>query len=390
MRWIGGKEFSRRTRLGIWFFARRSWRAVAAVAVMWTAVAMLVVQPAEALPVCHHSFSTCCEITSGGTYSLTSSISTSASTDCIVVNAASVSLYLDGNNVQSSANSGIGVHVMPTASAVVVVGGGLLSSIVSGFATGLENDAPGTLVYDFATENNHLGIVNSGANAIFLLVGAQSNTGNGIVISNGTGVRLNNFETDSNTGNGVVLYNASGAVLSAFDASSNFAGVKIYGGGSNTLASFTSDNNRASGVWIDGGGENTVTAFDSSNNSEGAGIQIYASNHNSISGYAGLGSPFTANGNGRSGVYIGCSASATPSSVTCASMGLPPSNGNSVLDGEVGNNSSAGVGIDKGNGGNKIVSVSSSGNHPDDSVDDNPTCVNVFLNDSFTTSTGPC
>jgi hypothetical protein len=363
---------------------------VAAGAAVWMAVATFTMRPAEARPVCGHSVGACCEITSGGTYSLTTNISTSASADCIVVNAARVSLYLDGNSVQSSSASGIGVHIMPTAAAVVVVGGGFLTSVVSGFATGFENDAPGTLVYDLGTENNHLGIVNDGIDATYLLVAADNNAGNGIVINNGSGVRFNNFESADNTGNGVLLRNASGAVLSAFDATGNFAGVKIYGGGSNTLASFSTDGNLASGVWIDDSAGNTVTAFDSSNNSEGAGIQIEASNHNSISGYAGLGSPFTANGNGRSGIYIGCAASAAPGSLTCASMGLPASNNNSVLDGELDNNSFAGLGIDKGNSGNKIVSVSGTGNHTQDSVDDNPTCVNVFLNDNFAIPTGPC
>jgi hypothetical protein len=131
-------------------------------------------------------------------------------------------------------------------------------------------------------------------------------------------------------------------------------GIKVIGGAGNTMVTIDASTNSADGVWFKHSVANTVIDF-------------------------------TANGNGKTGMYIGCSATGNPDGTSC---GASPSRGNSLQAGvgfhavlattTADTNKVAGIGIDSGNGGNQVFGIEASRNGTDDAIDKNANCGSNF------------
>jgi hypothetical protein len=105
-------------------------------------------------------------IRAAGIYNVTADLS--GSNTCIKIVFPGARLNLNSHNLTGS-GSGAGVLLTAAAVGAVVNGGADFATgsfgAIHGFATGIENAAPGALLADFATTANGVGIENSGAGA---------------------------------------------------------------------------------------------------------------------------------------------------------------------------------------------------------------------------------
>jgi hypothetical protein len=210
---------------------------------------------------------------------------------------------------------------------------------------------------------------NNGARASYSFLDASSSSGNGFVNDGAAGLKMTSVAADGNGGNGLLLINTSGALFADFseaDGNGN-NGIKVIGGGSNTMVTIDASTNSADGIWFKHSVANTVIDF-------------------------------TANGNGKTGIYIGCSATGNPDGSSC---GVSPSRGNSLQAGvgfqavpattTADTNTFAGIGIDSGNGGNQVFGIEASGNGTDDAIDKNANCGSNFWSmNSFAKASPAC
>jgi hypothetical protein len=344
-------------------YKNRAWRAALAGVTVALGVGGLAVPQAQALPVCDATsgISACCKITSEGVYHLNSNVNVNISSgDCISVQAPDAVLIANDHNLANTnaTPAGVGIHVHSVGSRFSMDANSIFSGTdgeVKGFLIGIQNDASNVLIADVDCESNGTGIVNNGARTSYFFLNANSSSGNGFVNNGAAGLKMTSVAADGNGGNGLVLINTSGALFADFSEADGNAGtgVKVTGGGGNTMVTIDASANSADGIWFKHSVANTVIDF-------------------------------TANGNGKTGIYIGCSATGNPDGSSC---GTSPSRGNSlqagvgfhaVLPTNADANTFAGIGIDSGNGGNQVFGIEAKGNLMDDAIDKNANCGSNF------------
>ena len=225
--------------------------------------------------------STCGTIISKpGFYQVTQNLSASSG-DCIDVNAPHAIIFLNGHQI-SGGGSGVGLKFSARANHSFVEGG---NANISGFAIGVENDAPFVHGDNFNANGNATGglLVSGAQNSTFSNFQASSNgsygvrflatssavaesaqaSGNGnygIWLDGASGVRIDNFDTEQNASAGVYVgCSSSGPGSACSGAKHNNIANQIYDG--------FADGNGPYGVAIDANAAgNIVTAVESMNN----------------------------------------------------------------------------------------------------------------------------
>jgi hypothetical protein len=165
-------------------------------------------------PACPTTITTCpCAINAAGTYNVTADLS--ASSTCIKINFPGARLNLNNHNLTGSRSGfGIVLHAKPVGA--VINGGADFATgsfgAINHFAVGIENDAPGALIADFAVDVNGVGVVNTAPGAILALFDASGNGGAGAVVTLAVpaSVSLINFRAFNNGGDGVDLSGLGG------------------------------------------------------------------------------------------------------------------------------------------------------------------------------------
>lgn len=137
---------------------------------------------------CATSITKCgCTITSPGFYQVQKAIAlpgtlNTADSSCIAISAPRVTLYLAGFAINDAPFTvGIGIHFNPSAKNSLLAGGG---STISGWTTGVEDEASGVTIANVVTQNN---------------------TAAGILVQNANGVVINHFGSHANGSYGVQL-----------------------------------------------------------------------------------------------------------------------------------------------------------------------------------------
>jgi hypothetical protein len=327
-----------------------AWRGVAAgmlgaIAALW---AQGVAWALASCPVYPALISKCCVANQPGQiYALNNDLS--APGECIDISAPNIYFLMNGKSLTGPGATGIGVHVLSTASNVIFSG----QAPIQEFAVGFQTDAPNTLAYGVEAVLNGKGIVFNGPGAFAVQPVAEGSSRHGIVLTSA----------------------ASGSFIwGAASGSNSMSGFLLNGVQGVTLRGPEAVENGTYGIWFKGASFNTVI--------DGA-----------------------LEGNTLAGAYLGCNPAGP--SVGCAT---PPSNGNTLEGGDslglyVGScpgnsqhNQPYGVAIDKGNVKNHVYAVKSDTNGscvtPGDTLfdgyDGNPGagCAgNFWLANSMTTET---
>jgi hypothetical protein len=290
-----------------------------------------------ALPVCASSISNCCKIVTAGAYTIPSSFTaTITSGACIDIQVGNVSLANPNANVTGpgSTSDTIGVMVESTANKVLLSGCFLFCTggDYEGFGTGVEVQGRSDQVEFVGGDSNGTGMRFTGPSP-FVVGGASTNDGNGIVLASTATAPFLNVDVENNGQTGLKLNGVVGGSLSA-----------------------TASSNGQYGIWLNGASNIALTGF-------------------------------TANSNVIAGVYLGCHTTG-PSAAACPA-GTAPTNQNSVFSSgsttSEANSQKYGIAIDVGNVLNRVVSVSAASNTIEDLYDGNPNCANnVWFFDSGT------
>jgi Periplasmic copper-binding protein (NosD) len=306
----------------------------------------------------------------------------------IVIRANRVSLLISTAN----SNGGNGVVVEPLAPATMV------SNVYLSGVYADRNTKAGFLLDSLSTFTAYVSLTNSngtdGADLINSVNStitdghSNSNTGDGVrvvgghsdivndevLIGNAIGleVRSSAFDTidddtiNSNTGDGLLMVNGKGENITDGESDINGGnGIHLKRTTSSRVHEVNANVNNGAGIWLDG--------------SHGISVQ-------GILSYSNV----------KSDVYIGCSSAQEPDGTTCASLGLPASNGNRVVDGYFDSSSDYpkpdfGIGIDTGNHHNQVLSNIVKGDTTDDLVDENTNCdSNLWMFNAFTTASPTC
>lgn len=317
---------------------------------------------------------------------------------------------------------------------------------------GFLDTASGTLVVRFtANGNGGNGVVLKAlpppapaiTNTLVDAFDANANSGNGVRLVRAVTNDLQNFSAESNGQDGVQLRASNRNALYSFYADTNGQhGVLLRASNLNSVQGCHADANGQDGVllrasnqnmfyqpvvgsFLESGSGNTDYGFElkssdgniiegvsASFNGQG-GIHLLLSNLNRIGGINALYndgpgvwldsaarntiSQFEICLNSTSGIYIGCSATTLPSNVSC---GTAPHSDRNVIANGLPQSNNVGVGIDKGNHGNRVVSANATiilplpcqgANSGYDFADDNNNCdSNLWFNNAFATASQTC
>jgi hypothetical protein len=279
-------------------------------------------------------------ITSGGIFTTSGAlISASASVDCIDITAANVVLILAGNLTgPGGAVTADGIHLMSTASnsfveGSSVVGGTFNDHTISGFATGVQDDASGVIVDS---------------------VNANGNVQNGIALTSASNCIVGNSEAKGNSGIGMLSDGGSNNTFPNDGGDSNADGFEITGGSGNIISDSGASMNTTYGMWFRGSNKDAVK--DSS------------ADHSLTN------------------MYVGCAMSGGPTGKPCTPS-VAPSNLNKIQESGF-NNGTIGVAIDKGDSLNRVIVSGAVTNTSFDFIDKNGGCDhNVWLGDAVTGTT---
>jgi hypothetical protein len=343
MRALGRKTFARRN-VG----ARgQAWKSVLGSLGLGLVGLILVPRGAYALSACSLSITSCCAITSPGTYTIPGNFTaTIGSGPCIDIRARDVTLNNANGNVTGpgSVTPTVGVMVEPTAPRATLNGCFIFCSggVYGGFGTGLVVDGNAASVNFVGADNNGRGMLLNGAAPAVFISGANSNVGNGIVVnSTATAPLLSTVGATSNGASGIKLNQVSGALVE----------------------SPTATGNGQYGIWLNGATGTSVT--------------------NPI-----------ADTNTIAGIFLGCSGTG-PSTAPCA----VPTRGNIVMSSIStsrtitvnGPSQKYGVVVDTGSRLNRVQLITAKSNTNDDMFDGNLNCDNnLWFINTFTTSNQGC
>ncbi len=170
-----------------------------------------------AVAACAAEIANCgCTITKPGTYAVSADLSASsgltAGNGCIDVKAARVKLLLQGHLIQG-AGTGVGLHLLPSATGAFVEG------------QGAEGDEPGTsaLIEDWDT-----GIRWEASNGILDHLGSQSNASFGIELDNARGNDISDYDASFNGIYGTFIVGSSANQIDAAKSGDNaIAGIYL-------------------------------------------------------------------------------------------------------------------------------------------------------------------
>jgi hypothetical protein len=302
------------------------------------------------LNACSESISQCgCSIDSAGVFTTTGPLSSASLTDdCIDIAANGAVLILFGDITgPGGAASAAGIHILSSASNAFVTGrttpGSGAHFSVSGFATGIQNDA---------------------SNVEIDQLDATGNVTNGVVFNGTTGSDYDDSAADDNkAGAGVLINGGSSNLVADSEADLNNNGVEVSGAANNRIVD--------SGAGVTQGGNDVY------------GFWITQSSGNHIKDSA-------ANNNGGTGTYLGCFPRGGPSGQQCP-PGTKPSKFNRIISSGGNKNSGAGIGVDRGDSVNVFDENGGRSNIAKDAVDKNKKCDrNIWMKDDFGTTSRAC
>lgn len=287
----------------------------------------------------------------------------------------------------SAENGGYGVVVEPRYPASVVsnvyLGGvyvdgrrggvwldSLRTSTVDGCSIGSGGDGI-DLIGSISTTITHTGETGNAGDGIKIVGGhdnvltddgfGKQNSPNkiGLVLRNSAFNTITGDEIRYNTGDGMLVVRGDHETIVDTDSYNNGgSGIHFKWTTASRVSGVNAGSNNGAGIWLDGSSGITVEDASSSNNS-------------------------------KSQVYIGCSTAQEPDGTTCASQGLPASNGNRVANDDLASSNTSpepdvGIGIDRGNHHNEVLSIDATGNTTD-AVDENTNCdSNQWVLNTFT------
>lgn len=243
----------------------------------------------------------------------------------------------------ANTNSADGVDLMNSVNSTLTDGSSYGNTgdgikLIGGHSDIVNDDSLGETPYPYNPSPNAIGLVVR--NSVFDTIdddGIVYSTGDGMLIVNGNGENITDLNFYANSGSGIQLKRTT----------------------SSRVHEVNSWNNGDAGIWLDGS----------------RGISVEGANSYN---------------NGTSDVYIGCSTAQEPDGTTCASQGLPASNGNRVVQSQfnnAGNPAPVGIGIDRGNHNNQVMQNSAVDATTDDLVDENTNCdSNIWMFNTFSTA----
>jgi len=303
-----------------------------------------------AMNACANPIAACpCAIKSAGDYTISGpGLIAAPPGDCIRVSVPGVTLDLASTTISSSPSSiaDVGVHVLAAASGAVVRGTLDAPATVTGFAIGIEIDAPSVTLENVIAQSDGIGIQINGGAAYGSALAVHDSSRTGILINGpAAGPYLTGLNVDSTLG---------------------FAGIELNGVRGAFLTNLSVTGSATYGVWLRASSRNVIANF-------------------------------TVSRNTNAGIYIGCFRSGGLLGKACATIPpIPASNGNilasvgdpSSADGPTQPAQSYGVAIAAGNLGNRIVGIEGSGNGNGsfgaDAIDGNPNCgTNIWTANQF-------
>jgi parallel beta-helix repeat protein len=161
-----------------------------AIFVIVLATAITPGRAAAQLPACPAMIDACgCVIKNSGLFGVVSStLSTTGTTSCIVIRAKNISINLAGTSItgpNNGSSAGAGIEIDRGSSNVFIEGNG---ATISGFEFGIENEATNVTVEDLTAKNNDEAGVHfaKASNSAISAVTAQNNGGYGIWLEGST------------------------------------------------------------------------------------------------------------------------------------------------------------------------------------------------------------
>jgi hypothetical protein len=316
-------------------------------------------------------------ISTAGCYNMTTSLTATSSGDCVEITAANVYLNLSGVSITGTgaSSTGNGIHVASTGAAATIVGGS-----VSGFDIGILADARVTLEAPDVEDNNSDGIqLDSAASSKIVSGSSDSNGGNGVTITGSNSFTLVSLDASNNGGSGIdVSTSTSGDITNATANSNELSGITLNKSNSTNIPGLNANSNGTYGVEVISSTSNKI--FGTAINLNGIyGVYLKESSDNVVASPGG-----EVHCNGLIDVYLGCSDTAGPNGVACAT----PSSANE-MDGVVVYGTGAnpyGIVIDLGNTANRVLGSNGSTDTIDDMYDANKAGQNTWFGNVFTTA----
>lgn len=316
-------------------------------------------------------------ISTAGCYNMTTSLTATSSGDCVEITAANVYLNLSGVSITGTgaSSTGNGIHVASTGAAATIVGGS-----VSGFDIGILADARVTLEAPDVEDNNSDGIqLDSAASSKIVSGSSDSNGGNGVTITGSNSFTLVSLDASNNGGSGIdVSTSTSGDITNATANSNELSGITLNKSNSTNIPGLNANSNGTYGVEVISSTSNRI--FGTAINLNGIyGVYLKESSDNVVASPGG-----EVHCNGLIDVYLGCSDTAGPNGVACAT----PSSANE-MDGVVVYGTGAnpyGIVIDLGNTANRVLGSNGSTDTIDDMYDANKAGQNTWFGNVFTTA----
>lgn len=166
---------------------------------------------------------TCETLSEPGQYDVV--VDLTASGSCLDITGAGIVLGLDRHHIAGD-GTGVGIHIESTASNFVLAGE---AGTVSGFAIGIQDDAPGAWVGDFlAMENTVSGVGLLRAHgSSFYTFGSSSNPVEGVSVVATNGARIVDSITNNNGMDGILLAGSNDNILDFDIADGNTTNFRI-------------------------------------------------------------------------------------------------------------------------------------------------------------------
>jgi parallel beta-helix repeat protein len=184
-----------------------------------------------------------------------------------------------------------GIVLHATAVGAVINGGADFATgsfgAINHFAVGIENDAPGALIADFAVDVNDVGVVNTAPGAFRALFDASGNGGAGAVVTLAVpaSVSLINFRAFNNGGDGVDLSGLGGGKIASLDVQNNLGqGVSLQNSIGTIVQSATISGNGAAGIFARRVSKATFVGFNADANKQG-GVIIQNSSSSTVESF---------------------------------------------------------------------------------------------------------
>jgi len=317
-------------------------------------------------------------ISTAGCYNMTTSlVATSSSGDCIEITAPNVYLNLTDVSLKGTAGSstGNGIHVTSAGAGATIVGGS-----ISDFNIGILADARVVLEAPTLEANNTDGIQLDSAAASRIVGGTSTSNGvNGLTITDSASYLLVDFTANFNFGSGIEVNTSSSGDITDATANQNMlSGITLNSSNTTNISGLNANSNGTYGVELFKSSSNKIfgTAI---NLNDVYGVYVKESKSNSIASPGG-----EVHCNGKVDVYLGCSDTAGPNGVACATPSTANEIDNVTVFGTGVN--PYGIVLDLGNTANKVLGSNGATDTVDDMYDANKAGQNTWFGNTFTTA----